>query len=86
MEQLQIINQNNIKTCAFTGHRDLPPSFDAAALWDEIEVLIKQGVEVFYNGMAIGFDMLAAEAVLESAPEKLCISSSATVYICKAFL
>lgn len=65
MEQLRIIEKDNgIKTCAFTGHRALPPSFNAAALWDEIETLIKQGVEIFYNGMAIGFDMLAAEAVL----------------------
>ena len=65
MEQLHLNQtENSIKSCAFTGHRELPPSFNAAALWDALEALIKEGVEIFYNGMAIGFDMLAAEAVL----------------------
>ncbi len=64
MEQLNLINPQPIKSCAFTGHRELLPDFDAAGLWDAIEGVIKKGAEVFYNGMAVGFDMLAAEAVL----------------------
>lgn len=65
MEQLTIIEkQRNIKSCAFTGHRELAPDFNAAALWDALEEIILRGVDVFYNGMAIGFDLLAAEAVL----------------------
>ena len=30
----------------------------------EIKRLIENGVEIFYNGMAMGFDLLAAETVL----------------------
>ena len=58
------IKQTPLKTCAFTGHRTLEKDFEPAKLWDELENLILQGVEIFYNGMAIGFDMLAAEAIL----------------------
>lgn len=65
MEQLRIIQKDNkIKSCAFTGHRELLPTFDAAGLWEAIEDVIQRGAEIFYNGMAVGFDMLAAEAVL----------------------
>ena len=48
----------------FTGHRGLAPYFNAERLWDELEYVISRGVETFYNGMAVGFDLLAAEAVL----------------------
>ena len=50
--------------CVFTGHRDLGDDFSKAKLKKEILSLIKEGVEVFYNGMAMGFDLLAAECVL----------------------
>ena len=52
------------KNCVFTGHRDLGDDFSKSRLKKTIEGLIKEGVENFYNGMAIGFDLIAAECVL----------------------
>ena len=56
--------EKEIKTCAFTGHRELGERFSKSKLKKEIESLIQKGVEIFYNGMAVGFDLLAAETVL----------------------
>ena len=53
------------KTCAFTGHRTLDDGFSPRKLKAEIKKLILQGVDTFYNGMAMGFDLLAAEKTLE---------------------
>ena len=65
MEQLRIKTQTiQIKSCAFTGHRKLDDDFSPKRLWDYIEFCIKEGATDFYNGMAQGFDLLAAEAVL----------------------
>ena len=61
--QLSMI-QNQIKTCAFTGHRNLGDDFSVKELDKQIKEVIKRGVEIFYNGMAMGFDLLAAERVL----------------------
>lgn len=64
-EQLYIQSENiNPKICAFTGHRTLGEDFSAEKLYTETENLIKQGVDTFLNGMAIGFDLQAAETVL----------------------
>ncbi len=56
-----------MNSCCFTGHRDLP--VDAReqilpVLIDKIEELINEGVAVFINGGALGFDTLSALAVL----------------------
>ena len=67
MEQLQIgIQTENIKirSCAFTGHRILSENFSVEKLKSAVEELILQGVCTFYNGMAAGFDLVAAETVL----------------------
>ena len=53
------------KTCAFTGHRTLADGFSPRKLKKEIKKLILQGVDTFYNGMAMGFDLIAAEKTLE---------------------
>lgn len=56
------------KTCCFTGHRELPPQEQdriKALLERVIEKLIERGVVFFGSGGALGFDTLAAEAVLE---------------------
>ena len=69
-KQLCIITEERkIKTCAFTGHRDLDADFSARDLKSEIEALIKRGAEIFYNGGAIGFDLIAAEKTLELKKE-----------------
>ena len=50
--------------CAFTGHRDLAENFNKEQLKSEIIALIEEGATAFYCGMAVGFDLLAAECVL----------------------
>lgn len=52
------------KNCVFTGHRDLGEDFSKSRLKKTVEALIKAGVTTFYNGMAIGFDLISAETVL----------------------
>ncbi len=67
MEQLcfdTINDKKPAKSCVFTGHRILDDDFSPRALKKEIKNAVLQGVEVFYNGMAMGFDLAAAEAVL----------------------
>lgn len=62
-------------TCCFTGHRSIPEG-DLIPLkkrlCSAIEQLIKRGVTTFISGGAVGFDILAAKAVLyikKSHPE-----------------
>ena len=66
MQQLKIKTDiEKIPTsCAFTGHRELDKEFSPLKLLTEMEALIQKGVTIFYNGMAMGFDLLAAESVL----------------------
>lgn len=64
-KQLNITFQSSpIKACAFTGHRELGADFSKSRMKKQIQLLIQRGVEVFYDGMAQGFDLLAAEALL----------------------
>lgn len=58
----------NEKICCFTGHREIPQSEIPAMkkrLLDEIVNLIQQDVTHFRAGGALGFDTLAALAVLK---------------------
>ncbi len=57
-------NCTTLKSCAFTGHRNLGEDFSVRKLKKEIKNLILRGVDTFYNGMAMGFDLCAAEQVL----------------------
>lgn len=52
------------KNCAFTGHRKIEENFDTELLGYCIRRVISEGVVNFYCGMAMGFDLLAAETVL----------------------
>lgn len=45
------------KTCAITGHRDLPDNFDRRKLKEKLEEIISDGYEIFLVGMAVGFDL-----------------------------
>lgn len=65
MEQQITIKTEPIKTCAFTGHRDLGVDFPTATLEKTIDDLINEGVDTFYNGVARGFDLLSAEIILQ---------------------
>lgn len=60
-----MIMEQEIKKCAFTGHRILDGDFDLNLLERVILRLIKGGVKQFYCGMAVGFDLKAAECVLK---------------------
>ena len=59
----------NIKSCAFSGHRVLQSDFDIKLLENGVCDLIKRGTQVFYCGMAKGFDLIAAETVLKYKKE-----------------
>jgi len=55
-------------TCFFTGHRDIP-EYRYNDIYNQtvslIQKLYREGVKVFVCGGAVGFDTLAAKAVLE---------------------
>lgn len=54
-----------MSVCAFTGHRNLTNTdFDELLLERVVENLIKTGTKRFLCGMAVGFDMKAAQAVI----------------------
>ena len=59
------------KLCVFTGHRMLPGDLLPlrAALRQRIRQLYEQGFVRFASGGAVGFDLLAAELVLELKAE-----------------
>lgn len=55
------------KTCCFTGHREIPKGMYpmlTAELERKLHGLIQRGFQYFGAGGALGFDTLAAEAVL----------------------
>ena len=47
---------DKIRTCAFTGHRNLKPDFNYTELKKIIKRLINGGFTTFLVGMAVGFD------------------------------
>lgn len=62
-QQLSLL-QNTIRVCAFTGHRQLEEDFSLKELKKAIKEVIERGADTFLVGMAIGFDLAAAETVL----------------------
>ena len=56
--------EKKLIACAFTGHRNLPEYLDEEIIKKAVENCIKKGVEIFYNGVAKGFDLLSAKVVL----------------------
>ncbi|MDE6667829.1 MAG: DUF1273 domain-containing protein [Clostridia bacterium] len=72
----RILKRIKAKTACFTGHRPqkLPWGFNEndercktmkATLKAEIETAVQNGYNTFFCGMALGFDMICAETVLE---------------------
>lgn len=53
------------KTCAFTGHRQVEENFDYVRFKEVIAAYIEEGYTAFLCGMAVGFDLVAAETVLQ---------------------
>lgn len=69
---MQINGFQKAQSAAFTGHRYIPYSkypVLKVTLRQHIKTLYAQGIRNFYCGMAIGFDMLAAETVLSLRTE-----------------
>lgn len=54
------------KTCCFTGHRELGGGFLKDRLYRCIGAVLKDGVDTFICGGALGFDTEAALAVLRA--------------------
>ena len=55
------------KSLAFTGHRTVPVERQdeiRARLVEAVSFACKSGITCFYSGMAMGFDLMAAETVL----------------------
>ena len=52
------------RACAITGHRTLPSDYSQQRTESILRDLICSGVEIFYNGLAMGFDLATAEAIL----------------------
>ena len=56
------------KTCCFTGHRNIPAQEEKALrgkLREQALALLEKGFDTFLVGGAVGFDMLAAEVLLD---------------------
>lgn len=58
-----------LTTVAFTGHRSYCGEA-AAALHATVEELYARGMRTFLSGMAMGFDLAAAEAVIEARTQR----------------
>ncbi len=52
------------KICVFTGHRGLESDFSEKLVKKAIKEALNEGYYTFLNGMAVGFDMRAAEILL----------------------
>lgn len=60
------------QTCCFTGHRDIPPElkpYIAKQLERILRNLIGEGIRYFGSGGARGFDLMAADIVLQLKKE-----------------
>lgn len=57
------------RTCAFTGHRETENDIDLPYIEDCVRGIIGEGYDTFLCGMAWGFDLLAASAVLRLKSE-----------------
>lgn len=68
-KQSTMNNLTNMNACCFTGHRTLPlgkVNEIKRKLLIEVIWLASHGIDTFYVGGAMGFDLLAGRAVLEA--------------------
>ena len=67
MQQLPLLKtpSKQYEACAITGHRSLPQNFSKDTVRNSLIALIEKGVKTFYNGLAVGFDLLTAEILME---------------------
>ncbi len=64
MKKKEIFTDGENKICVFTGHRGLEADFSKKSLTKIIQNSLKSGVFTYLCGMAVGFDLLAAEILL----------------------
>ena len=65
-------SHNKTNSVAFSGHRSIPEHRKEVLkkkLTEKIRLLYAMGIRDYYCGMALGFDMLAAEVVLSLKSE-----------------
>ena len=63
-----MVNIDKNSTCSFSGHRAIPDGMAEHLLQrikDGVNYLYSRGVKTYLTGGAIGFDTLAAKAVIE---------------------
>ena len=65
MKEQLTLEKTTYTACVFTGHRVLKSDFSAEEVRKAILMRIEQGVTVFYNGVAKGFDLASAEELLK---------------------
>lgn len=53
------------KTVAFSGHRNFNQAF-APLIYDTVCSMCEKGFSIFLTGMAVGFDLAAAQAVIKA--------------------
>ena len=67
-----MVNIDKNSTCSFTGHRTIPDgmtNYLFQRIKDGVNYLYCQEIRTFLTGGALGFDSLAAEAVIECRKE-----------------
>lgn len=57
------------KTCAITGHRQIPDGFDKEKLKADLIGIYEKGINLFLIGMATGFDSLCFNTLLDLKPD-----------------
>lgn len=67
------------KTCAVTGHRDLPDNFDRQKLKKKLEEIVSGGYEIFLIGMAVGFDLECFSVLAELKEEGKNVKTCAVI-------
>jgi uncharacterized phage-like protein YoqJ len=65
MKEQLAIEKTEYTACVFTGHRELKSGFSVEEVRKAIATRLEQGVKVFYNGMACGFDLVSADELLK---------------------
>ena len=64
MRQLSF-EQVAYSSCAITGHREIEGKIFPKKVEQALEEIIQMGVTTFYNGLALGWDLLTAERIIK---------------------
>ncbi len=68
-----------IKSCAFSGNRELKEDFSEEKVEKYIDFAIEKGAKNFYIGMAKGFDLICAKLVLEKKKKNSALKTVACI-------